>query len=147
MGNENNGQMAELTLKNGSVFTISFLPEKAPNTVARMTQLISEGFYDGIIFHRIVPGFCAQAGDPTGTGSGGSGTKQKAEFNDVPHDEGILSMARAQDPDSADSQFFITLGRHEHLDGAYTVFGKVESGLDKIHSIAQGDEIASFKML
>lgn len=147
MSSENNGNTAELCIDGGITLEITFMPEKAPNTVARITQLIGDGFYDGIVFHRVVPGFCAQAGDPTGTGSGGSGVKLKAEFNDVPHDEGILSMARKQDPDSADSQFFITLGRHEHLDGAYTVFGKVVAGAEDIHNIKQGAKIQSFRLI
>ena len=118
-----------------------FYTNDAPNTVARITQLISEGYYNGIIFHRVVPGFVVQAGDPTGTGAGGSGVKLKAEFNSRKHVKGILSMARTQDPNSADSQFFIMLGTSQHLDNQYTIFGKVVEGLEAVDTIRQGDKI------
>lgn len=136
--------VATLTLENGEKIQFRFFTEQAPNTVKRITTLIHEGFYNGIIFHRVVPGFVVQAGDPTGTGAGGSGVKLKAEFNSIKHEKGILSMARANDPDSADSQFFIMLGTHPHLDGKYTGFGKVISGLSAIDGIKQGDKIKSF---
>jgi cyclophilin family peptidyl-prolyl cis-trans isomerase len=136
--------VATMTLEKGGVMKFRFFPNEAPNTVKRITQLISEGFYDGIIFHRVVPGFVVQAGDPTGTGTSGSGVKQKAEFNKHKHVEGILSMARTSDPNSADSQFFIMLGTHPHLDGQYTVFGKTIEGVDLVKTIKQGDKIKSW---
>ncbi len=136
--------VATMTLEKGGVLKFRFFSNDAPNTVKRMTQLISEGFYNGILFHRVVPGFVVQAGDPTGTGAGGSGVKLKAEFNSHKHVPGILSMARTADPNSADSQFFIMLGTHPHLDNQYTVFGKAIEGLDLIQTIKQGDKIKSF---
>lgn len=136
--------VATITLENGGVIKWRFYSNDAPNTVKRIAQLISEGFYDGIVFHRVVPGFVVQAGDPTGTGSGGSGVKLKAEFNSRKHEEGIVSMARTADPNSADSQFFIMLGKHPHLDGQYTVIGKVVEGFDHVQKIKQGDKIKSF---
>lgn len=116
-----------------------FYQQGAPQTVSRMKELIQKGFYNGLTFHRVVPGFVVQGGDPLGTGMGGSGQKLKAEFNEHPHVEGTLAMARAGDPDSADSQFYISLGTHPHLDRQYTVFGQVVSGMEVIHQIQQGD--------
>ncbi len=136
--------VATLTLEKGGVIKWRFYTNDAPNTVARITTLIAEGFYNGIIFHRVVPGFVAQAGDPTGSGAGGSGVKLKAEFNSRKHVKGILSMARTSDPNSADSQFFIMLGTSPHLDNQYTIFGKVVEGLDVVDTIKQGDKIKSF---
>ncbi len=123
-----------------------FYPQKAPNTVTRIIQLIQSSFYDGIAFHRVEPNYVVQAGDPTGTGRGGSGYKLKAEFNDIPHTKGIVAMARAIDPDSADSQFYISLGTLTHLDGQYTVFGKVIEGEDLLSKIAVGDKILSLTL-
>lgn len=134
---------ATLTLEKGGVMKWKFYTNDAPNTVKRITQLISEGFYNGIIIHRVVPGFVVQAGDPNGLGTGGSGVKLKAEFNKRKHEPGILSMARTADPNSADSQFFIMLGTHPHLDGQYTVFGKVVEGYEHATTIVQGDKIKS----
>lgn len=136
--------VATMTLEKGGDIKWRFYTNDAPNTVKRIAQLISEGFYNGIIYHRVVPGFVVQAGDPTGTGAGGSGVKQKAEFNKHKHVKGIVSMARTNDPDSADSQFFIMLGPSEHLDGKYTVIGKVVEGLDNVDKIRQGDKIKTF---
>lgn len=136
--------VATMTLESGGVIKWRFYSNDAPNTVKRIAQLISEGFYNGIVFHRVVPGFVVQAGDPTGTGSGGSGVKLKAEFNSRKHEEGIVSMARTQDPNSADSQFFIMLGQHPHLDGQYTVIGKVVEGYEHVQKIKQGDKISTF---
>lgn len=136
--------VATMTLEKGGVVKFRFFTNDAPNTAKRIAQLVSENFYNGIKFHRIVPGFVAQAGDPTGTGAGGSGVKQKAEFNAHPHDLGIWSMARTADPNSADSQFFIMLGRAPHLDNQYTVFGKVIEGIEHVLKIQQGDVIKSF---
>jgi peptidyl-prolyl cis-trans isomerase B (cyclophilin B) len=118
-------------------------PKKAPQTVNSFVFLAREGFYDGLIFHRIIPGFMIQGGDPTGTGQGGPGYTLKAEFNDTLHDRGILSMARTNDPDSAGSQFFVMHARAPHLDGKYTAFGKVTKGLeviDKIVNAPKNDE-------
>ena len=123
--------------------TFKLYPKKAPNTVTRIIKLVNDGFYDGIKFHRVVPNFVIQAGDPTGSGSGGSGKKLKAEFNDAQHIKGTVSMARTSDPDSADSQFYISLNTLPHLDGKYTVFGQVIEGLDVINNVKQGDVIIS----
>ena len=123
-----------------------FYPADAPNTVDRIIALINQGFYNGLSFHRVVPGFVIQGGDPTGTGAGGSGQKLKAEFNNRKHIEGALAMARAADPDSADSQFYISLGMHPHLDRNYTAFGQVISGMDIAKKIAVGDRIISLTL-
>ncbi len=136
--------VATLTLEKGGVMKFRFLPNDAPNTAKRIAQLISEGFYNGIVFHRVVPGFVVQAGDPTGTGAGGSGVKLKAEFNKHKHLKGIWSMARTADPNSADSQFFVMLGTSPHLDNQYTVFGKLIEGMDVLDGIRQGDRIKTF---
>jgi cyclophilin family peptidyl-prolyl cis-trans isomerase len=136
--------VATLTMESGSVIKWRFFTNDAPNTVKRIAQLISEGFYNGIVFHRVEPGFVVQAGDPTGTGAGGSGVKLKAEFNQHKHEPGIVSMARTNDPDSADSQFFIMLGTTPYLDGKYTVIGKVVEGFDNVQNIKQGDKIKTF---
>lgn len=135
---------ATMTLEKGGVIKWRFFANEAPNTAKRIAQLISEGFYNGIVFHRVVPGFVVQGGDPTGTGMSGSGTKLKAEFNSIKHEPGIVSMARTQDPDSADSQFFMMLGRTPHLDNQYTVFAKIVEGGDLVPSIKQGDKIKTF---
>lgn len=126
-----------LDLKDGRV-VIEMYPEKAPNHVARIKELTRQGFYDGIVFHRVIDGFMAQTGDPTGTGSGGSGQNLKAEFNDVKHVRGVTSMARAGHPDSADSQFFIMLDDSTHLDGQYTAWGKVIEGMEHVDNIKKG---------
>lgn len=120
-----------------------FYTQDAPNTVNRIVELINQGFYNGLIFHRVVPGFVIQGGDPQGTGVGGSGQNLKAEFNDRKHVEGTVAMARAQDPDSADSQFYISLGTHPHLDHSYTVFGQVIEGMDVARKIQVGDKMVS----
>lgn len=126
-----------LDLKDGRV-VIEMYPEKAPNHVARIQELVKEGFYDGICFHRVIDGFMAQTGDPTGTGMGGSGQNLKAEFNDLPHKRGTVSMARAQHPDSADSQFFICFKDCEWLDGQYTIWGQVVEGMEFVDNIKKG---------
>ena len=110
-----------------------------PKHVARIKELIKEGFYDGLKFHRVIPGFMAQTGCPQGSGYGGSGKKLPAEFTDTPFVRGTLGMARSQDPDSGDSQFFITFGKTSHLDGEYTVWGQVIEGMDLVDKIAQGE--------
>jgi peptidylprolyl isomerase len=119
--------------------TIELRPDLAPNHVARIKELVREGFYDGIVFHRVIDGFMVQTGCPQGTGTGGSGKKLKAEFNREKHVRGICSMARAQDPNSADSQFFIMLADSPHLDNQYTAWGKVVSGMEHIDAIKKGD--------
>ena len=118
-------------------------PKEAPNTITRIVELVNKGFYDGLIFHRVIPGFVAQSGDPTATGTGGSGKNLKAEFNSIQHIKGTVAMARAQDPDSADSQFYIALSTLPHLDNKYTVFGQVVSDLSILDKIRQGDKILS----
>lgn len=126
-----------LDLKYGRV-VIEMRPDLAPNHVKRIKELVRQKFYDGVKFHRVIEGFMAQTGDPTGTGMGGSGQKLKAEFNDAPHVRGTVSMARAGDPDSADSQFFIVLADSHFLDGQYTVWGKVVSGMEYVDMIKKG---------
>lgn len=123
---------------------LELYPDIAPNTVNSFISLVKKGFYNGITFHRIVPGFVIQGGDPTGTGTGGPGYHIKGEFssngfqNDLKHTKGVLSMARTMVPDSAGSQFFIMLDTHPHLDGQYAAFGKVIEGLDVVDQIAGG---------
>jgi peptidylprolyl isomerase len=126
-----------MDLKDGQV-VIQLLPEVAPNTVKRIKELTRQGFYDGVPFHRVIEGFMAQTGDPTGTGTGGSGQKLDAEFNSTKHVRGTVSMARAADPNSADSQFFIMFGDAPHLDGNYTAFGKVIEGMEYVDKIKKG---------
>jgi peptidylprolyl isomerase len=131
------------TLESGDV-VIKLRPDLAPGHVERITELASEGFYDGVVFHRVIPGFMAQGGDPTGTGMGGSDKPDlKAEFNSEPHTRGTCSMARTQVPDSANSQFFICFDDAEFLDGQYTVWGQVESGMELIDGLAVGEPPAS----
>ncbi|MCK0197773.1 peptidylprolyl isomerase [Ancylobacter sp. 6x-1] len=131
---------------------IRMRPDLAPGHVARITELVKSGFYDGIVFHRVIDGFMAQTGDPTGTGRGGSGKNLKAEFNKGRHTRGAVSMARAQHPDSADSQFFIVFGDASFLDGQYTVWGEVTEGMENVDKIKRGepvvnpDKIVSAKM-
>ena len=119
---------------------IDLRPDVAPTHVARIKELAREGFYDGIVFHRVIDGFMAQTGDPRGDGTGGSGKKLKAEFNKEKHVRGTCSMARAQNPDSADSQFFICFAPAPFLDGKYTVWGRVVSGMEHIDAIKKGDD-------
>ena len=120
---------------------IEMLPDVAPNHVARIKELVRQGFYDGIVFHRVIDGFMAQTGDPTGTGMGGSGTKLKAEFSGVPHERGVCSMARAQNPDSADSQFFICFEDSGFLNRQYTVWGRVIEGMENVDKIKRGEPV------
>lgn len=122
---------------------IEMLPDVAPNHVARISELASSGFYDGIIFHRIIAGFMAQTGDPTGTGMGGSGQKLDAEFSDYQYREGTVGMARSMDPNSGDSQFFICFDGCGHLTGQYTVWGQVSKGMDVVHKLAVGEPPAN----
>lgn len=127
-----------LDLKDGRV-VIELRPDLAPNHVARIKELTRKGFYDGLVFHRVIDGFMAQTGDPRGTGMGGSGQKLRAEFNKEPHKRGAVSMARANDPNSADSQFFIVLADSNFLDGQYTVWGHVTSGMEFVDKIKKGN--------
>ena len=117
---------------------IAMRPDLAPGHVAQIKALTRRGFYDGVPFHRVIDGFMAQTGDPTGTGTGGSGNKLKAEFSQEPHLRGTCSMARAQHPDSADSQFFICFAPAPFLDGQYTVWGQVTSGMEHVDAIKKG---------
>ncbi|MBI5164345.1 MAG: peptidylprolyl isomerase [Magnetospirillum sp.] len=127
-----------LDLKWGRV-VIEMRPDLAPNHVARIKELTRKGFYDGIVFHRVIDGFMAQTGDPTGTGTGGSGTRLNAEFNGESFTRGMMGMARSNHPNSADSQFFIMLASAPHLDGKYTLWGKVIEGMEHVDKITKGD--------
>ncbi|HBM87674.1 MAG TPA: peptidylprolyl isomerase [Rhodobiaceae bacterium] len=129
-----------LDLEHGRV-TIELRPDLAPNHVARIKELAREGFYDGIVFHRVIEGFMAQGGDPTGTGMSGSGKNLDAEFSAEPHVRGICSMARAQDPNSADSQFFIVFDDARFLDNQYTVWGQVIDGMEHVDKIKRGEPV------
>ena len=122
---------------------IKLLADLAPNHVTRITELANSGFYDGIIFHRVIPGFMAQTGDPQGTGMGGSGQNLDAEFTDYEYKLGTVGMARAMNPNSADSQFFICFEGCGHLTGQYTVWGQVERGMENVYNIAPGEPPAS----
>ncbi|MCP4330007.1 MAG: peptidylprolyl isomerase [Alphaproteobacteria bacterium] len=128
-----------LDLENGRV-VIELRPDLAPGHVARIKELVRQGFYDGIVFHRVMPGFMAQTGDPTGTGTGGSGQNLNAEFSLEPHVRGTVSMARASSPDSADSQFFIVYADANFLDGKYTVWGNVVEGMEAVDLIKAGEQ-------
>ena len=135
-----NAKTLVMELKTGPV-TITLRPDLAPAHVERITTLAKQGFYDGIVFHRVIDGFMAQTGDPTGTGMGGSGTKLKAEFNKGRHVRGTTSMARAGHPESADSQFFICFDDASFLDGQYTVWGQVTSGMENVDKIKRGEPV------
>jgi peptidylprolyl isomerase len=128
-----------IQLESGPV-TVELLPDVAPQHVARIKELTREGFYDGIVFHRVIDGFMAQTGDPTGTGRGGS-TKPNlpAEFSNTPFERGTIGMARTQDPNSANSQFFITFAPTPHLNGQYTVWGRVVDGMEHVDAIKRGE--------
>ena len=130
-------------MENGKSFKAELYPEKAPNTVANFLSLVNKGYYDGLIFHRVIAGFMIQGGDPNGTGTGGPGYHIKGEFsgngfsqNDIAHERGVLSMARAQHPDSAGSQFFVMHADADYLDGQYAAFGKVIEGMETVDEIA-----------
>jgi len=130
-----------ITMENGQKIFIELYPKVAPNTVANFISLVEKGFYDGLTFHRVIPGFMIQGGDPNGNGTGGPGYHIKGEFtyngfkNDLKHERGVISMARAQDPDSAGSQFFIMVASSPQLDGQYAAFGKVIKGMDVVDKI------------
>ena len=147
---------AVIALEKGGEIAIEFFPSDAPKTVENFVKLTGQGFYDGTTFHRVVPGFVAQGGDPLSKtlpagdrqlGTGGPGYSVKAEFNKRKHDRGVVAMARSQDPDSAGSQFYITLAPAYQLDGNYTVFGRVTSGMNVVDSIRIGDKIKSIKIV
>ena len=128
-----------MTLEGGDV-VINLRPDLAPGHVDQIKALAREGFYDGVVFHRVIPGFMAQGGDPTGTGMGGSDKPNlKAEFNREPHVRGVCSMARSQSPNSANSQFFICFDDARFLDGQYTVWGVVESGMEHVDALPKGE--------
>lgn len=133
--------MVTIRMEDGGEIKIELYPEVAPNTVANFVYLIRQGFYDGTIFHRVIPGFMIQGGDPQGTGIGGPGYSIRGEFtangfrNDLKHTRGVISMARAQDPNSAGSQFFIMVADAPHLDGQYAAFGRVVEGMDVVDRI------------
>jgi peptidylprolyl isomerase len=131
-----------MDLKDGRV-VIELRPDLAPNHVKRIKELVRKGFYDGVVFHRVIDGFMAQTGDPTGTGSGGSGQKINAEFSRESHKRGAVSMARPGDINGGDSQFFIVLADSTYLDGQYTVWGKVTSGMEFVDKIQKGEPPAN----
>ena len=134
--------IVRIEMENGDIMKAELYPEVAPNTVNNFISLVKKGFYDGIIFHRVIEGFMIQGGDPEGTGMGGPGYSIQGEFNyngfanDLKHTPGVLSMARAMDPDSAGSQFFIMHEAAPHLDGQYAAFGKIIEGMDVVDAIA-----------
>ncbi len=135
--------MVRIEMDNGAIIDIELYPDKAPKTVANFEKLVSEGFYDGLTFHRIIRGFMIQGGDPDGTGMGGSKETIPGEFaangfpqNDIKHTKGVISMARTMAPNSASSQFFIMHEDAPHLDGSYAAFGKVVDGIDAVDEIA-----------
>ncbi|MCD8328906.1 MAG: peptidylprolyl isomerase [Ruminococcus sp.] len=134
--------MVVIEMENGHKITLELYPEAAPITVKNFERLVSEGFYDGLIFHRVIPGFMIQGGDPEGTGMGGAKEKIKGEFlsngvkNDLKHTRGVISMARSMMPNSASSQFFIMHKDAPHLDGSYAAFGKVIDGIEVVDEIA-----------
>lgn len=135
--------IAKITMANGKVITVELYPDKAPNTVNNFISLANSGFYDDLIFHRVIKGFMIQGGDPAGVGTGGPGYTIKGEFalngfrqNDIKHSRGVISMARAGHPDSAGSQFFIMHANASYLDGQYAAFGKVIEGIEVVDEIA-----------
>jgi peptidylprolyl isomerase len=128
-----------LDLSTGGRVVIAMRPDLAPKHVERIKELVRQGFYDGVVFHRVIDGFMAQTGDPTGTGRGGSGEKLTAEFTDTPYVRGVVGMARSASPNSADSQFFIMFGPAPSLNGQYTVWGEVVEGMDAVDSIKRGE--------
>ena len=137
---QTSGQQLVLTLDSGGDVVIRLRPDLAPGHVERITELAREGFYDGVKFHRVIPGFMAQGGDPTGTGMGGSELPDlKAEFNAEPHVRGTCSMARTNQPNTANSQFFICFDDARFLDRQYTVWGQVESGMEHIDALPKGE--------
>jgi peptidylprolyl isomerase/peptidyl-prolyl cis-trans isomerase B (cyclophilin B) len=139
-------KIGTIELEKGGTIVIEFYPDVAPNTVANFEKLANSGFYNGLNFHRIVPGFVVQGGDPNGDGTGGPGYKIKAEFNERKHLTGTVAMARSSDPNSAGSQFYICLEPQPSLDRQYTVFGQVTEGMDLVRNIRKGDKMKSVKV-
>jgi peptidylprolyl isomerase/peptidyl-prolyl cis-trans isomerase B (cyclophilin B) len=137
---------AVIVMEKGGEVRIELYPQDAPKTVESFIALSKKGFYDGLTFHRIVPGFVAQGGDPKGDGTGGPGYTLKAEFNARKHVRGTVAMARSQSPDSAGSQFYICFAAHPHLDRQYTVFGQVVSGMEVVDQIRQGDRMKTIRI-
>ncbi len=133
---------AQIVMADGGTIKLRFFNDVAPNTVENFAKLTEKGFYDGLVFHRVEPGFVVQGGDPQGNGMGGPGYNIKAEFNAKPHLRGTLAMARSSDPDSAGSQFYICLGEASFLNGKYTVFGEVTSGMAVVDKIRVGDKMS-----
>lgn len=139
---EQKNPIVTITMQNGDVIRAELYPEVAPNTVNNFISLVKKGFYDGVIFHRVIAGFMIQGGDPEGSGMGGPGYSIRGEFrgngfeNNLKHERGVLSMARTMDPDSAGSQFFIMHQAAPHLDGSYAAFGKVIEGIENVDRIA-----------
>ena len=131
---------------NQGTLTFELFPESAPKTVARFSELVKKGFYNGLAFYRVVPKFLVQTGDPSGEGAGGSGQNLPAEFNERKHGVGTVGMARRHDPDSADSQFYICLEPQPFLDGKYTVFGQVIDGLELLPKIQEGDTVRKLSL-
>lgn len=140
------GEFTAVLHTNKGDITLQLNGAAAPIHVANFVKLARAGFYNGVKFHRVVPDFVAQAGDPTGTGSGGPGYRINFEVNDLKHGLGAVGMARTQDPNSAGSQFYITLNPTPHLDGSYVVFGKTTAGMNVVQSIQQGDVIESVEI-
>jgi peptidyl-prolyl cis-trans isomerase B (cyclophilin B) len=140
-------QTGVITLESGGEIRMEFYPEDAPKTVENFVGLAKKGFYNGLTFHRVVPGFVVQGGDPKGDGTGGPGYTIKAEFNKQKHVRGTLAMARSQHPDSAGCQFYICYGDQPHLDGQYTVFGRVTAGMEHVDRIKQGDRMTTVAIL
>jgi peptidyl-prolyl cis-trans isomerase B (cyclophilin B) len=136
-------QSGVITLENGNEIRMEFYPADAPKTVENFVTLAKKGFYNNLSFHRVVPDFVVQGGCPKGNGTGGPGYTIPAEFNKQKHVRGTVAMARSQDPNSAGSQFYICYGATPHLDGQYTVFGKVVSGMELVDRIKQGDKMTS----
>ncbi len=136
-------QTAVIELDKGGEIRMEFYPEDAPKTVENFVALAKKGFYSGLTFHRVVPDFVVQGGCPKGDGTGGPGYQVKAEFNKQKHLRGAVAMARSQHPDSAGSQFYICYGPTPHLDGNYTVFGRIVSGIEHVDRIKQGDRMKS----
>lgn len=146
MSNLKNNPIVTMELENGKVMKIELYPDKAPNTVANFVSLVKKGFYDGLIFHRVIPGFMIQGGDPEGSGMGNPGYSIKGEFrgnqfpqNDIAHERGVISMARSMNVNSAGSQFFIMVAKAPHLDGQYAAFGKVIEGIEAADEIVNVD--------
>ncbi len=135
-----------IELAKGGTIKLEFYPDVAPNTVANFEKLANSGFYNGLTFHRVEPGFVVQGGDPNGDGTGGPGYQIKAEFNERKHLEGTLAMARSQNPNSAGSQFYICLAPAPFLNGNYTVFGQVTEGMELVQQIRRGDKMTSVKV-